>query len=101
MDDVVDLSSVKPLAAAARREKGPCNRCRFSSKDGPDLICQHGPPQVTHVPVPVVAQAPPGTIVRPGQQAIQGMAIQTFSSWPVVKPDQGCFAFEMKAGATN
>lgn len=87
MDDL-DLSTIKSVTFAARR--GSCKDCDFSCLDGADLTCHFDPPQVTHVVVPVPPQAPPGGVVRPGQVQMPAIALQTYTSWPVIRPDQTC-----------
>lgn len=65
-----------------------CESCSFCVKEQADLTCHKGPPQVTFMALPTMQPGPRGPQ--------QGLAIQNYSGWPIVRRDQWCGAFEAR-----
>ena len=76
-------------AMAARNET--CSNCRWRNKPpqpNNDLECRRHPPTASLNMVPVQ-----GAVARPGQQ---GMALQSFSIFPLIHEDFWCGEWEAK-----
>lgn len=96
MDDTeqpVDLPNLQPVKIRTiPKIARACSGCVYSHKEGNDLVCRQSPPQVTFlvVPVPVTVGTPNGPQVRQGMQAVP------HTSFPIVRPELWCGAFEPK-----
>lgn len=65
-----------------------CESCHYGVKEQADLVCRRSPPTQTYIALPVMG--PP--LVRGGPPQ-QGMKIQAFSGFPIVRNDQWCGEF--------
>lgn len=65
-----------------------CASCEFGVKEQADLVCRYNPPQSTFLALP--GMAPP---VQMGGRPQQGIQIQPFCGFPIVRPDQWCGRF--------
>lgn len=68
-----------------------CEACGYCVKEPPgDLTCHRMPPQLTYLALPTMQ---PGAL---GSRPQQGLAIQNYSGWPIVRRDQWCGEFTQK-----
>ena len=91
MDDA-PIATIQPLFVPPG-----CARCRFAVKEQNDLTCHRSPPALTYLALPTPApKLLPGLPQRPSM----GIAIQAFSGFPIVRPDQWCGEYAMGAMTT-
>jgi hypothetical protein len=88
MDGVPILSKLNKFQKP-KAPPGECARCQFSVHQGPDMVCVKHPPQVTILLVPSALNAP----------GRQGFMPQAYTAFPIMKPDQGCWEFEVENGS--
>ena len=81
-----------PIKLPTVRRNRACAACEFSVKEQNDLTCHRMPPQLTFMGLP---QQVPAALGRPGGS---GIAIQNFTGFPIVRPDQWCGEFRPKGG---
>lgn len=84
MLESVDLPGVQPVATMNPVQQ--CKGCRFAAKEDTDLVCRFDPPKVFMFPMPTKTQLTGGN----------GVALQSFSQFPMVRGDSWCGKWEKK-----
>lgn len=90
--DAVDTIIIPQFKLPTVKRHRACAACEFGVKEQADLTCHRMPPQSTFLGLP---QQMPSTLGRPGGG---GIAIQNFTGFPIIRPDQWCGEFRPRGG---
>ena len=86
--DGVQLPVIDLLPFTSKRFRA-CASCEFGVKEQSDLVCRRHPPQVTFLALPGMVPTPQGPR--------QGFQIVPHTSFPIMRPDQWCGEYKVRA----